>query len=82
MADRIVVINSHNDLTSELRNELTSYYESNDHRPINNDSYSRYPMWSDFDDSYNDTVDNIKQYLLNNNLITDKDYCVIIHWEW
>jgi len=77
---RHLVYNSHEDLPKTIKEALTEYYEGTSHRPINNDTYSRYPYLFDFDGD-GEPLTSLDLWFLNNGA-TVEDCYVIIHWDW
>lgn len=69
----------YSDLPGNLKNYLQDYYAGTDHRPILNDSYTRYPYLFSLEDETNETPFNA---WLDDNGIKQSDYHVIIHWDW
>lgn len=71
------------EIPKDMREFLCQYYAENDHRPIPNDSYSRYPMGCDIGDGLeNDyyNFNNFDEWLVNYLGIIPS--FIIIHWDW
>ena len=69
-------------LPDHIKDSLLEYYKETDHRPILNDSYSRFPHLFDFydPDIEDDELQELEQWFLENG--ADGHAHVIIHWEW